>query len=98
MFLHLFSYSGLLIVIQDGYGTCYFFSFMQISLQIKLVIFKAVFENESTLMYTGNGLRKKTSRFFIQMFSASLPSLFHLNFLLVHDIPYGSISSYSICI
>ena len=41
---------------------------------------------------------KKNSRFFIQIFSSSLPSWFYINFVLVCDVLYGLISRHSMVI
>lgn len=62
--------------------------------QSKPIIFTKQFENESTVKHR-EWFRKKNQSL---LFLTSLPSLFHVNFVLAHDILYGRISWYSMVI
>ena len=62
---------------------------MEISLEIIQSKNKAVWE--WIYLKKGKSFGKKTGHFFIQMFLTSLSFLFHINFVLFHDSPFGRI-------
>ena len=86
-FLQLFN--KLLVICNSG-SACNLqsFSLMQISLQNKPVISLSSMEMELPLKYN-ESFQEKDQALFIQIFSTSLPFLFRINCILVHDILCG---------